>query len=411
MNTPPNPACEKIGSLASATSPDALATNEGFWAMVRAEFARPEDFVHLEYGYYHPACHAVIATEIATITEAQRRGSHYKRHEMNADREAARTDLARVAGASPEEVILTRNTTEAFNIILRGLPLARGDEIVHSDLDYGGVVEALEQRAQRDGVVLRPVTLPPEPSTDAEIIARFTAAITPRTRAILITHVINHTGQVLPVKALCALGRSRGLEVIVDAAHSFAQFAFTVGELDCDYLGASLHKWLAAPLGTGLLYVRRSRIATLEPLFSDTGQPVDNIRKLEHFGNRPDSAHRGLREAIRLHEAIGAPAKQARLRFLQHRWTSIARTLPGVRVLTSADPSRHGAIGTFAIEGMEPKAIVDRLMSEHGIFVNAVDHPRAPCVRVTPGLATSLEDIDRLLAALRSITAAVANSP
>ncbi len=397
---------EKIRTAASATTPEALASDESFWAVVRAEFARPEDFIHLEYGFYHPACHAVIAAEIATITEAQRRGSHYKRHEMTAEREAARTDLARLAGASPEEVILTRNTTEAFNIILRGLPLARGDEIIHSDLDYGGVVEALEQRAQRDGVVLRPVSLPPEPSTDAEVIARFTAAITPRTRAILITHLINHTGQVLPAKALCALGRDHGLEVIVDAAHSFAQLAFTISDLDCDYLGASLHKWLAAPLGTGLLYVRRSRIAALVPLYSDTRQPVENIRKLEHFGNRPDSAHRGLREAIRLHEAIGTPAKQARLSFLQHRWTSVARTLPGVRVLTPADLIRHGAIGAFTIEGREPTGIVERLMREHGIFVNAVDHPRARCVRVTPGLASSLEDLDRLVTALRSITAA-----
>lgn len=384
-------------------TPEDLAGDEAFWARVRAEFVTPADYIHLEYGYYHPACRAVLAAEIATMTMAQREAAHYKRTGMSADREAARADLARLAGADQEEVVIARNATEAMNIVIMGLPLRAGDEIVYSNLDYGSVVEALEQRARRDGLTLRQVTLPPPEAGDAGIVARFAAAFTPQTRAVVLTHVINHTGQVLPVRELCALARARGVETIVDAAHAFAQLAFTVDELGCDYLGASLHKWLAAPLGTGLLYVRKEKIAALAPLFGDTTRAATDVRKLEHFGNRPDSAHVGLREAIRWHTALGTPVKSARLRCLQRRWTVPARALPRVRVLTPAEPERHGAIGVFAIEGLAPKQIVETLMTRYGIFVNAIEHPDAAGVRVTPGVMTRAEDIDQLVAALREI--------
>jgi selenocysteine lyase/cysteine desulfurase len=220
---------------------------------------------------------------------------------------------------------------------------------------------------------------------------------------MFITHMINFTGQVLPVQKLCALARARGLQVIVDAAHSFAQLDFSIASLDCDYLAASLHKWLAAPVGLGLLYVRRDRISSLEPLFADTRLPRSDIRKLEHFGNRPDSAHIGLREAIRWHEAISVPVKSARLKFLQQRWTAVARTLPGVCMLTPRDPSRHGAIGAFSIDGMDPHVVAERLMREYGFFVNAIDHPFLKGVRVTPGMPTSTRQIDEFAKALEAL--------
>jgi selenocysteine lyase/cysteine desulfurase len=395
---------EEIRATVLAGSPEELARDESFWSRIREEFEVPEDFVHLEYGYYHPACRAVIEVEINAVRAAHRRGTHYKRNEMSSDREAARSDLARLAGADPEEIIITRNTTEALNIVIQGIPLARNDEVICSDQDYPSMVEAWEQRVQRTGIVVRSISLPLDPASDAEVVDRFAAAITPRTRVLFVTHLINFTGQVLPVAKLCALGRQHGLQVIVDAAHSFAQLDFSIASLDCDYLAASLHKWLAAPLGLGMLYVRRDRISALEPLFADTRLARSDIRKLEHFGNRPDSAHIGLREAIRWQEAIGAPVKSARLHFLQRRWTGVARTLPRVRMLTPSDPTRHGAIGAFSIEGMEPREVVDRLMREHGVFVNALDHPFLRGVRVTPGMPTTAEQIDRLILALRALT-------
>jgi selenocysteine lyase/cysteine desulfurase len=383
--------------------PEALARDESYWDAVRCEYVRPDDFIHLEYGWYHPSAKRVLAAEIAALQMGQRRASHYKRGEMNADREAARADLARLAGATSDELIVTRNTTEAMNIVLQGMPLSRGDGIVFGDQDYPSVVEALQQRAARDGLELQCASVPLLPGSDEEVVARFEAAIAPNSRALVITHLINHTGQVLPVQALCALGRQHGLQVVVDAAHSFAQIDFSVGDLDCDYLAASLHKWLGAPLGTGLLYVRRERIEGVTPLFADTRRPATDIRKLEHFGNSPDSAHLGLREAIRWHEVLGTRLKGARLRYLQRRWSDVARSLPGIRVLTPEAPSRHGALGTFAVEGRDPDEIVATLMDSHSIFVNAVHHPVVEGVRVTPGVPSSPEDIDRLVEALRAL--------
>ncbi|MBL9206897.1 MAG: aminotransferase class V-fold PLP-dependent enzyme [Opitutaceae bacterium] len=389
-----------MGLLAS---PEIRAGDEAYWRTVREAYTVPTDFTQLEYGWYHPGANRVLAAEMEAMRQGQLRGAHYKRGEMNAEREAARVDLARVAGADPEEVILTRNATEALAIVIRGMPLASGDGIVHSDQDYPSVVEAIEQRARTEGVVAQTARLPLHPHSDDEVVRCFEAAVTPRTRAIVITHVINHSGQVVPVRAVAEMARRHRLQVIVDAAHSFGQLAYTVKDLDCDYLGSSLHKWLGAPLGTGLLFVRRDRIEALQPLFPDTRLPATDVRKLEHFGNRPDSAHRGLREAIRWHESIGTPVKQARLNLLQRRWTSQVRSLPRVKLLTPADPARHGAIGTFAVEGMEPETVARRLLEEHRIFVNAVHHPVVRGVRVTPGLPSSVVDIDAFVEALRSI--------
>ena len=403
MSTSDEAKRDAIRALAAKQDAAAAASDESLWSAIRAEFVTPDEFVHLEYGYYHPACRAVIEVETNAIRHAQRQGSHYKRTEMNADREAARADLARVAGADAEEVVITRNTTEALNIVIAGIPLAKGDEVICSDQDYPSMVEAWDQRAQKTGVTIRSVQVPLDPESDEEVIDCFAAAINAHTRVLFITHLIHFTGHVLPIQKLCALGRSRGLQVIVDAAHSFGQLDFSVTSLGCDYLAASLHKWLAAPLGLGLLYVRRDRIAAVEPLFADTRLPRSDIRKLEHFGNRPDSAHIGLREAIRWHEAISTPVKCARLNYLQRRWTELARTLPRIRVITPRSPARHGAIGAFVVEGLDPVLVAQRLMTDHGIFVNATDHPSLKAVRVTPGMPTSTEQIDKLVAALKDL--------
>jgi selenocysteine lyase/cysteine desulfurase len=390
-----------LHTIAGAALPTALAADESFWQKVRAEYALPDGFTHLEYGYYHPASRAVLAAEIAMMQVAQRRGSHYKRNEMEADREAARTDLARLGGVDAEEVVITRNATEALNIVIAGMPLSRGDEIVHSSQDYPSVIEALQQRAHRDGVVLKSVDLPSDPESDDEIISAFAAAVSPRTRVILFTHLINTTGHLLPLRRLCAFARQHSLHIIVDAAHSFGQIDFSVAEIDCDYLGASLHKWLGAPLGTGLLYVRRDRIERLNPFFGDTTHPRNNIRKLEHFGNRPDSAHVGLRQAIRWHDAIGLRNKGARLHYLQQRWADAARKLPRIQMLTPRDPARHGAIGAFSVDGVPAEVAAKMLFERDGLFVNVFTMAGISGVRVTPGLPTTSADIDRLVAALR----------
>jgi len=294
--------------------------------------------------------------------------------------EATRKDLARLLGAEPEEIVVTRSSSEAINIVIQGLPLQVGDEVVASDQDYTAVDQVLNQRARYDGIVVSRVSLPLDPADDEEIVRLFEAKITPRTRLILVSHLVHLSGQILPAAKLCALGRRHGIPVFVDAAHSFCQIDFSV-DLNCDYLCASLHKWLGTPLGSGLLYVR----------------------KLERFGNRPDSIHAGIREAVRWHEALGTPVKQARLSYLQRSWTEPLRLVPGFRVLTPRAPGHSGALGLLAHESIPAEVLCERLMRENRIFTSVQKLPSVAGVRIVPGLPTSLKEITALLEALTEL--------
>lgn len=393
---------DEISAITASRAPGELAGDVGFWSRISALFARPADFTHLEYGYFQPPALRTLEAEIELMRTLAVRAAHYKRAETRALQERARTSLAEVGGVSVGEIAILRNATEALNVLIQGVPLAPGDEILHSDQDYSSMVEALEQRAARDGAVLRSVALPPPDASDDEIVQRFADAMTPRTRLLHVTHVVNFTGRVLPVKQLSRLAHSRGAQIIVDAAHSFAHLDFVIPDLECDYLGASLQKWMAAPIGLSALYCRREHISRMRPLLADTRLAADDILKLAHVGNRPDSAFAGLLEAIRLHRAIGRSHKFARLHHLQRRWTDALEHEPGVRLLTPRNPAQHGGIGSFRIDGTDNKAVVAHLMERHRIFVAAMDHPMVGCVRAVPNLGTVESDIDRFVEAVRA---------
>jgi selenocysteine lyase/cysteine desulfurase len=383
-------------------APETLAADEPFWRDLTRDWAPSPEFINLEYGYFHAAPLPVLEVELRAAREINRRNSYYKRFEMRDDQEAARTALARVAGTSPEEIAIVRNATEALNTVILGVDLAPGDEIIHSDQDYGSVMESLEQKSKRYGAVLKQIAIPLHPASDEEIVARFAAALTPRTRLLIVTHMINITGHVLPVRKICDLAHAHGAEVIVDAAHSFAHVDFKVPDLGCDYLGTSLHKWMCCPLGMGMLYVRREKIAKVWPLMADTRRPVDNIRKLEHLGTRPESAHLGLIEAAKFHEAIGSARKIARLRHLHRTWADVARATPGVSVLTPTEPARHGGVGNIAVAGVAPRALAEYWLKEHNLFTVGIEHPVVKGVRVTPGLPTPRAHIDLFVTALKA---------
>jgi selenocysteine lyase/cysteine desulfurase len=395
---------EELTRLTRAKPPEALAVDEGYWTRLAREYDRDESFIQLNYGFYHPSLRPVLEVEIAAVREINRRGAHFKWQESDRLLEAARADLARLAGVEADELVITRNASEALNLVIQGVALEAGDEVVCSDQDYGAMEQAWEQRARHEGIRLRKVAVPLDPVDDGQILRLFEAAITPRTRLLHLTHLIHFTGQILPVRELCALARRRGLPVLVDAAHSFAQIDFSMRDLGCDYLGASLHKWLGAPLGTGLLFVRKDRIADVRPLFGDTHFPDDNIRKLERFGNRPDSLLAGLREAICWHQALGTPVKQARLAHLQRSWAEPLRAMPRFRVFTPRASGRHGAIGLFTLEGVSPETLFEYLLIEHRLFTVVQKNAAVGGVRITPGLPTSQADIARLLEALAAAT-------
>lgn len=385
----------------AAESASGLARDESFWQARRREFAPAADFINLEYGYFCPSPLTVLEAEQQGSREINARGSFYMRREMSGELEAARSDLAEFAGVDAGEICLTRNTTESMNIVIQGMDLAKGDEIVYSDQDYGSMVEALKQKQERFGIVLKQVAIPLDPKSDQEIVSAFEKVITPRTRALHVTHMINLTGQVLPVRKICDMAHARGVEVVVDSAHAFAQVDYKIPDLDCDYLGTSLHKWLCAPVGMGMLYVKKDKIPKLWGLMGDTARADDDIRKLERLGTRPYNHHRGMREAIRYHNAIGSAEKLERLRYLNTYWTHHFRNHDRVVLKTPSDPQRHGAIANVGISGVNAKALGDFLYDRYAILTAPIpNHPIANGVRITPGLPTPLRHLDRLVEAI-----------
>lgn len=389
-------------SAPSTVTPEALASQEEHWRKIATLWAPAPDFINLEYGYFHAAALPTLEAELRMARSINTRNSHYKRTQARVDQDAARTALAKVAGVSPEEIAITRNATESLDTIILGLDLAPGDEIIHGDQDYGSMVEALEQKARRHGVVLRKVAVPMHPRNDHEIVEAYAAALTPKTKLLLVTHLINISGQILPVQKICDRAHAAGAEVVVDSAHGFGLVPYRISDLHCDYLGSSLHKWMCSPLGMGLLYVRKDKIAKVWPLIADTGQPIDNIRKLEQLGTRPESAHVGLHEAIRLHEEIGPEHKVARMRYLQQRWRKGVSSISGIVLNTPDDPARSASVGNVGLAGVEPRALADYLMQQHAIFTAPVNHAKVKGVRVTPGMPTLVEHIDQFVEAMHA---------
>lgn len=350
-----------------------------------------------------PVLEAFVGHVRAVNTAAAR----YLRGPMADDKARVQARLAALAGCGPDELIVTRNTTESIDTVISGFDWQPGDETVMASHDYRAMQDQFRLMARRYGVVNRVVHVPLHPSSDEDVVRAYADALTPRTRLLMLCHVVNLTGQVLPVRKVADMAHARGVQVVVDGAHAFAQLEFRVPDTGADYYGASLHKWLGAPLGAGILYVRKERIAGLWPLYAESAFPDDDIRKLNHTGTHPCHTDLAIEDAIAFHEAVGAVRKQERLRWLQRYWTSRVRGLPRVRLNTPEDPARTCAIANVAIEGMAPAEVVKRLLEEHRIFTVAINRPEAGIegVRVTPHLFTTTGELDALVGALRKLAA------
>jgi selenocysteine lyase/cysteine desulfurase len=397
-------AVERGSAGAGRFGPDQFASDEEFWHVVRSAFTMAPGFLNLENGYMSPAPAGVLDAQMERLRAINARPSPYMRNDQGADRDRAKKALAALAGCRVDELVITRNTTESLDTIISGLDLRAGDEVIVTDQDYGSMLEAFRQQSKRFGIVLRTVSVPLHPVSDDEIVRVFTAAITSRTKVMLVTHMINITGQILPVRTICDAAHERGVEVIVDAAHSLAHIEFSIADLHCDYLGSSLHKWLCAPLGTGLLYIRKEKIVKVWPLLGDDSFPADDIRKFEHLGTRPVSSEAGIVDAIRFHNAIGGKRKEARLRYLMNYWAERIVGLPGVYLNTPLAPERSCGIGNFGVEGKTSAQIVDYLFNQHKIFTVPIDTGPVHGVRVTPHLYTSAADLDLFVDAVRQFT-------
>jgi isopenicillin-N epimerase len=388
----------------SARPADSLARDEDFWFQVRHAFTVDRNLINLNNGGVSPSPKVVMDTEVRYLEVENLTPSYYMWRILDPGIEVARRRLARMFACDPEEIAITRNASEALEIVQLGLDLKRGDEILTTNQDYPRMITTWQQRERRDGIVLKQIPFPVPPPGLDDLARRIESAITPRTRVIHICHMTNRTGQIFPVQRICRMGRERGIEVIVDGAHSFAQFPFTRDDLDCDYFGTSLHKWLLAPIGTGMLYMRRNKIAKIWPMMPATDDLRDNIRKFEAIGTHPASQRNAITEAINFHESIGVERKAARFRYLRRRWTDRLRQNSRVRILNSDDPEQSCAIGFVSVDGFDAAKMSNYLWTKYRIWTTSVVTPgEYEGLRITPNVYTTLEEIDTFAQAMEEI--------
>lgn len=319
------------------------------------------------------------------------------------EKTTTKNQLADLFGCSHDELIITRNTTESLDTIISGIDWKQGDEAIMCSQDYGSMLDMFKQVSKRYGMVNKIIEMPLDPKSDEEIVDLYAKAITPRTRLIMVCHMINITGQILPVKKICDMAHSKGVEVMVDGAHAIAHIDFKIADLNCDYYGSSLHKWLGAPLGAGILYVNRDKINNIWPLFGEMGYADTDIRKLNHTGTISVPSDIAIRHAIEYHNNIGIKEKENRLRYLKTYWTDQIKNETNIFLNTPSDPKRSCGIANVGIKNITPAALSKTLMEEFKIWTVAIDSANVHGVRITPHLYTDTSDLDALVKALKTI--------
>ena len=394
---------EKSFSQIAHLTPQEAAKKEDFWSDIRQAYRIKPDYINLENGYYSMQSEEVLKAYIGHVQEVNYQASYYMRTRQFDDKTAMRQKLATMLGCATEELAITRNTTESIDSVILGMDWKAGDEAVMAMQDYGAMLDMFKQQARRYSIVNKIISLPNHPQSDKEIVDLYEKAISPKTRLLMICHMVNITGHILPVKKICDMAHRHGVEVIVDGAHAFAHIDFKINDLGCDYYASSLHKWLGCPLGTGILYVKKEKIKNLWGLFADNGYPDDDIRKLNHTGTHPVHTDLTIADAIQFHEKIGIQRKEARLRFLQEYWTKQVRNIKSIMVNTPADTQRACGIANVGVSNLKPAALAKILLEKYKIWTVAIDYANVQGVRITPHVYTTTDELDVFVKALKSI--------
>ena len=393
-----NTALQRVEAAASGVrdmTAEEAARSEDFWMEVRHAFEIDRTIVNLNNGGVSPSPRVVQQAMDRYLTISNMAPVHYMWRQLDPQVEPVRRMLADEFGCDAEEIAITRNASESLEICQYGIDLKPGDEVVTTNQDYPRMINTWRQREQREGIVLKQVRFDvPPPSLDY-LAERIEEAVTPRTRIIMCCHITNLTGQIFPVQRIARFARERGIEAIIDGAHSFAQFPFKQDDLDCDYFGTSLHKWLLAPIGTGFLYVRREKIEKLWPLMAPPEKQKADIRKFEQIGTHPAANRLAIAEALTFHRSLGAERKAARLRYLRERWSRRLEQFQGVRTLTSYETDQGCGIGLLSIDGQDHAKLANELWSEHRILVVPIKvEGEYQGIRVTPNVYTTLDEVD-----------------
>lgn len=384
-------------------SPEQTATDEDYWTVIQQSYTVNPNLINLNNGGVSPSPR-VVQEAVERFNQLSNEGpSYYMWRILDQGREPLRYKLATLAGCSPEEIAVNRNATEALNTVIFGLDLKAGDEVIGTKQDYPNMIQAWKQRALRDGIVYTQISFDFPIENDDAIVSAFEKAITPKTKILHLTHIINWIGQILPVKKIAQMAHRRGLEVIVDGAHSFGLLDFKIPDLECDYFGTSLHKFLSAPIGSGMLWIKKEKIEKIWPLVCNDKPRSDDIRKFETLGTRSFPIEQGIGEALNFHNAIGAKRKEERIRYLKNYWAEKARNIPKVKIHTSFKPEYACAICGVSIDGMTPAQLDQALFNTYKIHTVGIVWENISCVRVTPHVYTRLQDLDKLVFALEEI--------
>ncbi len=380
--------------------PRELAEDNAFWDKIRQQYFLKPDYINLENGYYNFLPQPLLNQYLEHIKEINYQGSYYMRTVQWENKQKSVVALAEIAGCTPEELIITRNTTESLDTIIGGIHWQVGDEAIMAEQDYGAMLDMFRLVSDRYGVVNKIISVPNHPKDDSEIIELYKSAITPKTKVILVSHMINITGQILPIQKISEMAHQHGVQVIVDGAHAFAHIQFKIADLGCDYYAASLHKWLSVPLGAGILFVKKEHIKNIWPLIADSEKDPNKIRRLNHTGTHPVATDLTIPDAIAYYQMIGPAKKEARLRYLQQYWTSQVNNIPNIILNTPTDAARSCAICTVGIKGMQPAVLAERLMKEYKIFTVAINYANVHGCRITPNLYTTTKELDQFVQAL-----------
>jgi selenocysteine lyase/cysteine desulfurase len=379
-------------------------SNEDYWSVIQDAYtASKSDVIILNNGGVSPSPLVVQEALEKYNKQAAQGPSYYMWRIMDKGREPLRQRLAKLAGCDAEEIAINRNATEALNTIIFGLPLQKGDEVIGTIQDYPNMIQAWKQREMRDGLVYKQLSFDFPIENEDAIVKAFADAVTPRTKIIHVTHIINWVGQIMPVKKICQMAHSKGIEVVVDGAHTFGLLDYAIPDLECDYFGTSLHKFLSAPVGSGMMWIKKDKIEKIWPLLCNSVPQGKDIRKFETLGTRSFCIEQAIGEAINFQEGIGTRRKQERIHFLKKYWAEQAMQIPGVRIHTSLKPEFSCAIAGVSIDGMKPEEVDSKLIKEHKIHTVGINWENIHAVRVTPHVYTKLSDLDRLVGALEKI--------
>jgi selenocysteine lyase/cysteine desulfurase len=387
----------------SSFSPGEVATDEDFWQSIRQAYTVSPTFINLNNGGVCPQPR-VVQEAVEHYNRLSNDGpSHFMWRVLDTGREPLRQKLSELVGCSSEEVAIVRNTTEALANVIFGLRLKAGDEVVITKQDYPNMLNAWKQRAHREGIVLKWLNFDFPIEDNQRIVAEFENAFTPNTKLVHITHMVNWNGQLLPAKEIAQVAHKRGIEVLVDGAHSFAHIDYKISDLGCDYYGTSLHKWLCAPFGSGLLYVKKDKIKNLYPLNAAGDPESQEITKFENLGTRSFAIEQAIGQAIDFHQMIGIERKQKRLFYLKKYWTDKVMNLPRVKIASPTSPEFSGAIALLQIEGKKPIEVNETLANKYKIHAVSIDWENINGVRVSPNVYTTLRELDKLVTAITEI--------